>query len=84
MKVLYVEDSAADADLARRALLRSAPELELQVATTLGMARGALVANGPFDVLLLDLGLPDGNGLELLAEIRHQDRVLPVVMPCRW
>ena len=80
MKVLYVEDSAADADLARRALLRSAPELELQVATTLGMARGALAANGPFDVLLLDLGLPDGNGLELLAEIRHQDRVLPVVM----
>lgn len=80
MKVLYVEDSAVDADLAIRALRRSAPELDLQVATSLAIARNALVAQGPFEALLLDLNLPDGSGLELLAEVRLQDLPLPVVM----
>lgn len=80
MKVLYVEDSAADADLARRALQRSLSEIELQVATSLAMARGVLASQGPFDGLLLDLDLPDGSGLELLAEVRQQALALPVVM----
>lgn len=80
MRILYVEDSAADADLARRALRRSAPDIELQVATSLAKARGLLASQGPFDGLLLDLDLPDGSGLELLAEVRQKGLPLPVVM----
>lgn len=38
MRVLYIEDSSADADLARRVLARSAPQVELTHADTL--ARG--------------------------------------------
>src|SRR6266699_1361020 len=30
----------------------------------------AVLADGPVDVLLLDMGLPDGNGMELAAELR--------------
>jgi DNA-binding NtrC family response regulator len=34
----------------------------------------------PFDLLLLDVSLPDRNGLDLLGEIRQRDPILPVVM----
>src|SRR5499425_104823 len=34
----------------------------------------------PFDLLLLDVSLPDRNGIELLKDIRRQDPHLPVVL----
>src|SRR5437764_4401546 len=33
----------------------------------------------PFDLLLLDVSLPDRNGIELLREIRLRDPHLPIV-----
>src|SRR5215467_14269089 len=34
----------------------------------------------PFDLLLLDVSLPDRNGLDLLKEVRRRDPSLPVVL----
>lgn len=53
----------------------------LTVARSLAEARRALAAGRP-DVILLDLHLPDGLGLELLGELRHSDatRHLPVLV----
>ena len=34
----------------------------------------------PFDLMLLDVSLPDRNGLELLKEVRRRDPDLPVVL----
>jgi DNA-binding NtrC family response regulator len=34
----------------------------------------------PFDLLLLDVSLPDRNGLELLKDIRRRDPQLPIVL----
>jgi DNA-binding NtrC family response regulator len=45
-----------------------------------GQAALARVDEQPFDLLLLDVSLPDRNGLELLREIRQKDASLPVVM----
>src|SRR5262245_3597153 len=39
-----------------------------------------LLADGRFDAVLLDLMLPDRNGLEVLEDIRRIDDELPVVM----
>src|SRR5271166_1385089 len=40
----------------------------------------AKLGEHPFDLLLLDVSLPDGNGLDLLREIRRRDPHLSVVL----
>src|ERR1700721_3805959 len=40
----------------------------------------AKLGQHPFDLLLLDVSLPDGNGLDLLREIRRRDPHLSVVL----
>ena len=81
MRILCVEDNPRDADLVRRALMRSdAPPELLELATTLAEARAALAEPLRFDLVLTDLNLPDGHGLELLAEIRSRSLPLAVVV----
>jgi diguanylate cyclase (GGDEF)-like protein/PAS domain S-box-containing protein len=76
MRVLYVEDSAADAELVRRALLRKAPGVDLVIAPTLAEGRRELESVPAPELLLVVLKLPDGSGLELLADVRK--RGLPI------
>jgi DNA-binding NtrC family response regulator len=45
-----------------------------------GEAGLARLEQEPFDLLLLDVSLPDRNGLELLREIRQRDAELPVLL----
>ncbi|MCP4636193.1 MAG: EAL domain-containing protein [Methyloversatilis sp.] len=79
MRVLYTEDSEFDADLTQRALARCGLDIELRIATSIGRAR-ELLAQTPFDVLLTDLKLPDGTGLELLADVRERGLPLAVIV----
>ncbi|MGH9612638.1 MAG: sigma-54-dependent transcriptional regulator, partial [Bryobacteraceae bacterium] len=50
---------------------------QVVLARTVGEAR---VLAGRADVLLLDARLPDGNGIDLLRELRQQDRQIPAIM----
>lgn len=79
MRILYVEDNPRDADLVRRALARSEDPPQLDIATTLAEAREALHAQAPYDVLLTDLNLPDGHGIDLVLELRARALPLAVV-----
>src|ERR1700730_14506098 len=45
-----------------------------------GEAGLALLEEKPFDLLLLDVSLPDRNGLDLLREIRRRDPHLSLVL----
>lgn len=72
-RVLVVEDNAALAALLEEQL---EPELRVSVAATLSAAHEALTRE-PFDVVLADMGLPDGDGLELLAGLREAGRAAP-------
>ena len=76
--VLIVEDDRALGDGLCLALRD--PALELALCRTLSAARAAL-AERAFDLLLLDVNLPDGSGLDLLREIRAAGRALPVILP---
>jgi diguanylate cyclase (GGDEF)-like protein/PAS domain S-box-containing protein len=84
MKVLYVEDNEQDADLTCRRLASLAPDITMETAYTLAAARARLAADAAQgelpDVLLVDVRLPDGNGLELLGEVRSQGLDIAVVM----
>ncbi len=81
MNVLYVEDDPRDADLVSRELTRSAARIQLEIAPTLQAARNRLAdPNASYDLVLADVRLPDGTGLELLEEIRKQAQALAVVI----
>ncbi len=78
MRVLYVEDDLRDAELTRRELGRHAPEIELDTVTTLHDARSRLAGEPPYDIVLTDLNLPDGSGMELVVNVR--ERALPIAV----
>ena len=80
MNILYVEDNPVDADLARRQLARLAPELTLDAVSTLREAMSRLETAQDYDAALIDLRLPDGNGLDLLNQIRERNLPIAVVI----
>jgi PAS domain S-box-containing protein/putative nucleotidyltransferase with HDIG domain len=83
MKILYVEDDPLDADLTRRALRKSAPHFLLDVARTQHEAMQFLdrdLEPVDYDLMLTDLGLPDGSGFELLSHVREHGLPLAVVV----
>ncbi|OAI09705.1 diguanylate cyclase [Methylomonas lenta] len=80
MKVLYIEDSNNDADLTRRALKKSAPDIELDIAASLVEGLARLSPSAGYDLLLSDLSLPDGSGLAALNYVRERKLPLAVVI----
>ena len=66
IRVLLLEDEAAHAEAIRRGLESSDGAFKLQIVGTIKKYREQVAANPP-DIALLDMVLPDGNGIDLLA-----------------
>ena len=79
MKLLYVEDNPFDRDLTRRALLKQIPSLEWDASGSVDEAINKL-GSQKYDVLLLDMWLQDGCGMDVLLHVRRQKLDLPVVI----
>ena len=77
MNVLLVEDDLALGDALNRALSQAG--LRAVWVRRLKEARGFLASEAQ-DALLLDLGLPDGEGMSLLRELRGHGSTLPVLV----
>jgi len=78
LRVLVVEDDPAARERFADAIDR-APDLALMGAVgSLGEARAALAAAAP-DILLTDLGLPDGTGVELISDLSAKGVLCMVV-----
>ena len=76
MRVLVVEDSAPTRDL----LVRSLEDAGMIVATAARKATGLRQAmTADHDVIVLDLMLPDGDGLDLCRELRAAGIKTPVL-----
>ena len=80
MKILLVEDNPLDIDLATRDLLRAIPGVQVDVATGVGEALAALRPGAEFDVVLTDLRLPDGSGLDVVSHVRQANLPCAVVV----
>jgi two-component system invasion response regulator UvrY len=79
MRILVVDDSAA-VRAALRDLLRDAlPGVEVGEAAAAAPALAA-IAREPWDLVMLDLSLPDRRGAEALRAIRETSPALPVVI----
>ena len=74
--ILLLEDDAALGSGIQLALQNQAVQITLCI--TLEQARRAF-SRSPFDLLILDVNLPNGSGLELLREIRKSGNV-PVIL----
>jgi DNA-binding response OmpR family regulator len=76
-RILVVEDEARIASFLRKGLQASG--FATEVAADGGQAL-RLLRSREFDLLVLDLGLPDMDGFDLLDELRRTDQRLPVVI----
>src|SRR5246127_2936188 len=77
MRLLLVEDNEELAQLLTQRL--QAAGYETDVLTTASEAQAA-VATTRYAAMVLDLGLPDGDGLSVLREIRQRKDPLPVLV----
>lgn len=77
-KLLIIEDDRQVIDLIALLLGNDA---DIKQAESLAQGR-KILASGPIDLILLDVGLPDGSGFHFLSELKnHLDwREIPVVM----
>lgn len=75
--ILIVEDES----LLRRPLRRKLEKTGYQVGEAdTGERAAAMLRGHSWDLVMLDIHLPDADGLEILRGIHEQDRELPVIM----
>ncbi|MBI5664836.1 MAG: PAS domain S-box protein [Nitrospirae bacterium] len=80
VQVLLIEDNAGDVRLIKEMLHESQMfpcELEYSHSLSGGLE---LLSNKKFSAVLLDIGLPDGNGLDSIQEVRNLAPNAPIVI----
>lgn len=80
MRVLYIEDNAVDADLTRRYFQQHHAMIDLDIVSCLSDGIAKLSRSHDYHLLLTDLKLPDGSGLEALSWVRQHDVPISVVI----
>ena len=75
-EILVIEDDAEIRRFLRTAL--GAEQYRLREATT--AAEGLIQATIPPDVIVLDLGLPDEDGVEVIRRVRQRDSRTPIIV----
>ena len=78
--ILLVEDNPGDARLIQE-MLRGVPEFYIATEETLAAAVDCSQSSN-YDLILLDLSLPDSSGLEIIREVRQRPETadLPIVV----
>ena len=79
MRVLLVEDDPGITSFLSKGF--AAEGYQTVLAPDVATATSELESEAPdFDIVLLDLGLPDGSGEEVLTGLRRRDPTLPVII----
>jgi two-component system response regulator QseB len=77
VRLLLVEDDAMLGDAVRRALTQQGHAVDW---VRDGAAADLALAGEPYDVVLLDLGLPRKRGLDVLRDLRRRGQRVPVLI----
>jgi DNA-binding response OmpR family regulator len=82
MKVFLVEDDDSTREMVQFCLETSLPEIQVS-GTNSGIEALSRLKDEVFDVVLLDLGLPDIDGLEALEQLRQFSQVPVLILSAR-
>ncbi len=77
MRLLLVEDEIEIQNFLRRSLEEAGYQIE---AASDGKTAERLAVESPFDILIVDLGLPDQDGMGLILHLRHLGVSAPVLI----
>ncbi|HYB32976.1 MAG TPA: response regulator, partial [Steroidobacteraceae bacterium] len=77
MRLLLVEDDPMIGEAIRAGLKREGFTVDWVHAAA---AASQVLRSDPFELVLLDLGLPGGDGLQLLKSLRARGEALPVLI----
>lgn len=82
MKILYLEDNKLDIELTRREFSKIAPDFAMEVVNTVKSAQNQLLEEMavPYDIVLTDMHLPDGDGLNFMEWVREKNYPCAVVL----
>jgi serine/threonine protein kinase len=78
-RVLMVEDSLTQSIVMRQKLMTASPHVSIEAVTALSEAMTACRLKR-FDIVLLDLNLPDSAGVATVARLRHVDAATPIIV----
>ena len=79
-KILLIEDNPAYTRLIQKILAVSS-QVEYQIECVDHLSAGLeYLVKGEIDVVLLDLGLPDSQGLDTLGKVHAQAPAMPIVV----
>jgi DNA-binding response OmpR family regulator len=77
MRLLVIEDEPRISEILRKALAQAGFVVDFVGLCAEGRAA---FASNPYDAAILDLGLPDGDGLNLLSEVRKAGNPIPILV----
>ncbi|MBI1786772.1 MAG: response regulator [Acidobacteria bacterium] len=79
-RILYVEHIAMDVDLTREHAASAAPHLDLEPARTCQEALDLLEQGREYDLVLIDLRMPDVSALEFIRAVRRRGIAVPFIV----
>ena len=79
-KILIVEDDKYIINFISMSLKKE--DYDYVIAKTCGEANALFYANRP-DMIILDLGLPDGDGIEIIKNVREISKIPIIVVSAR-
>lgn len=75
--ILYIEHSSMDIELTQLHFEEHAPHLILDIAQSCDEARRKILSDSHYDLVLLDLQMPNQNGLDFVRDIHCEQASLP-------
>jgi signal transduction histidine kinase len=79
--VLLVDDDILDQRLTKQALARPSQQIRFKVEVCSRLSQAIELLNkNSYDAILLDLGLPDSQGLETVKKVRSENLQIPIIV----